>query len=158
MPPSESPAVRRPGTIYIADDNPIFLQGLSRALVAHGYQVHTARDGASMLEMLRSAEADPDLLLLDMMMPEVDGLEVLRVLQGDERLRRLPVILITAATTDELTDLALDPTRIDVLLKPFGLRDLLDRVASRIGGAPAGEGAAREGAAGAGSTEVGEVR
>jgi CheY-like chemotaxis protein len=150
MPPSDPPAARRPATIYIADDNPIFLQGLSRALVAHGYRVRTASDGASMLEMLRSADADPDLLLLDMMMPGVDGLEVLRVLEGDERLRRLPAILITAATTDELTELALDPARIDVLLKPFGLRDLLDRVASRIGGAPAGEGAA-----GAGSTEVG---
>lgn len=150
MPPSDPPAVRRPATIYIADDNPIFLQGLSRALVAHGYSVRTASDGASMLEMLRSADADPDLLLLDMMMPEVDGLEVLRILEGDERLRRLPAILITAATTDELTELALDPARVDVLLKPFGLRDLLDRVASRIGGAPAGKGGA-----GAGSTDVG---
>jgi CheY-like chemotaxis protein len=153
MPPQDSPAVRRPPTIYIADDNAIFLQGLRRAFVAHGYQVRTASDGASMLEMLRSPEADPDLLLLDMMMPEVDGLEVLRLLQADERLRRIPAILLTAATTDELTDLALDPARVDVLLKPFGLGELLDRVASRIGGSPAGKDAA-----GADSIEMGEVR
>ena len=85
-------------TILVADDNPILLQGLSRALVAAGYRVHTVSSGAAIFPFLERAPALPDLLLLDVMMPGMTGLDVLRRLGEDPRWSALPVILITAAS------------------------------------------------------------
>lgn len=83
-------------TILIVDDDPLALQGLQRALAAGGYKVHTADGGASALKMLEEPGIAPDLLLVDVMMPEISGLEVLRRVQAEARRADLPVMLITA--------------------------------------------------------------
>src|SRR5688500_12662687 len=67
-----------PATVFVADDNPSILQGLDRALKVTGYHVRTAVSGRAVLDLLESADTLPDLLLLDVMMPEMSGLEVLR--------------------------------------------------------------------------------
>lgn len=119
-------------TVFVAEDNPILLQGLDRALSANGYRVSTAEDGAAMLKLLVEAETLPDLLLLDVMMPGMTGFEVLEALQSDPRWARLPVMLITAANDEALSAEATRSGAVDVLTKPFRLAELLSRVEMHI--------------------------
>lgn len=125
-----SEAARPAPAIYIAEDNPILLQGLQRAMSAYGYDVTIAHDGPTLLAALEAGDARPDVLLLDLMMPGMSGLEVLSSLRDDVRWRELPVILITAATAEELAGTEAEQEGVDVLLKPFRLGDLLERVAA----------------------------
>lgn len=118
--------------IFVADDNPILLQGISRALSAGGYAVRTAPDGPGLLSMLRDAAEPPDLLLLDVMMPEMSGLDVLREVHGDSRWSDLPVVLITAASDETLPVSALQGGAVDFLTKPFRLGELMARIESHV--------------------------
>lgn len=119
-------------TVFIADDNPAIRQGLDRALTASGYEVSTAPDGPSVLALLAAAPAPPDLLLLDVMMPEMSGLDVLRTLRRDPRWSEIPVVLITATHDGALPVSALRDGAVDFLTKPFRLDELLARVDSHI--------------------------
>ncbi len=88
---------RRVQRIAILEDNPEAVRLLRRVLQAHGeYQIDEAYDGQSGLEMVR--QTPPDLILLDLMMPKMDGFEVLEALKADERLQDIPVIVVTART------------------------------------------------------------
>ena len=122
----------RPVTIFIAEDNPILLQGLDRALSAHGYAVETAPNGAAIMERLSTATTPPDLLLLDVMMPGMTGLEVVEAVHRDPRLTDVPVMLITAAIGEQAPPLS-DGSQVEVLVKPFRLYDLLTRIESYVG-------------------------
>jgi CheY-like chemotaxis protein len=116
-------------TIYLADDNPSLRNGLDRALRAHGYMVRAAADGQELLSFLE--EEIPDLLLLDVMMPGMSGLEVLSRIRADDRWSDLPVLLVTAAAGAELG--SNPPTGSpEVLPKPFRLSDLLHRIESHF--------------------------
>jgi threonine synthase len=86
---------RRVQRIAVLEDNSDAARLLRRVLQAHGeYQIDEAYDGEAGLEMVR--QAPPDLILLDLMMPRMDGFEVLEALKADERLREVPVIVVTA--------------------------------------------------------------
>ena len=86
---------RRVQRIAIIEDNPEAVRLLRRVLQAHGeYQIDEAYDGEAGLEMVR--QAPPDLILLDLMMPKMDGFEVLEALKADECLKEVPVIVVTA--------------------------------------------------------------
>src|SRR5687768_3486691 len=119
-------------TVFVADDNPSILQGLDRALKVTGYHVRTAVSGRGVLDLLEQAEEMPDLLLLDVMMPEMSGLEVLRALRMDPRFVDIPVVLITATNDGALPVSALRDGAVDFLTKPFRLDELLARVASHV--------------------------
>jgi two-component system cell cycle response regulator len=121
-----------PATIFVADDNPSILQGLDRALKVTGYEVRTAVSGRAVLDLLEGAEALPDLLLLDVMMPEMSGLEVLRSLRLDPRWVDIPVVLITATNDGALPVSALRDGAVDFLTKPFRLDELLARVENHV--------------------------
>lgn len=123
--------------VYVAEDNAILLQGLRRALIANGYEVRTASDGTAMLRLLESGDPSPDLLLLDVMMPGMSGVDLLRKLRSSPRWRELPVVLITAATMPDVTEAAAEDPAVELLAKPFRLDDLLDRVARHAGPTPA---------------------
>jgi two-component system, cell cycle response regulator len=122
----------RSATIFVADDNPILLQGLERALTANGYLVQTAETGAALLRLLEANPTTPDLLLLDVMMPEMSGIDVLRHIQADLRWSDLPVVLITAANDDQLPVSALQHGAVDFLTKPFRLGELVARVEAHV--------------------------
>lgn len=125
-------------TVFIAEDNAILLQGLHRALTANGYDVRTAPDGAAMLRLLeRERETPPDLLLLDVMMPALGGVELLGRLRADPAWQRLPVVLLTAATEASVAAAAAADSRAELMIKPFRLSELLETVASYMGGAAA---------------------
>jgi two-component system cell cycle response regulator len=119
-------------TVFVADDNPSILQGLERALRVTGYEVRTASSGRAVLDLLEAAEGPPDLLLLDVMMPEMTGLEVLRHLRTDPRWVDIPVVLITATNDGALPVSALRDGAVDFLTKPFRLDELLARVANHV--------------------------
>jgi len=119
-------------TIFIAEDNPILLQGLDRALSANGYQVETAASGEAVLDLLNQTETPPDLLLLDIMMPGLSGFDVLRTVQAHPGGKDLPVVLITAATDDSVQAAAAAGGAADLLIKPFRLGELLERIETHV--------------------------
>lgn len=120
------------GTVYVADDNPAILQGLERALTTYGYQVQTAPNGARLLDLLEDGGGTPDMLLLDVSMPEMNGMEVLERVRDHPRWRQLPVMFITADRDAGLPASVFDKGAVDFLNKPFRLSELLARIQSHV--------------------------
>ncbi|RWC55233.1 response regulator [Mesorhizobium sp.] len=119
-----------PPRILAVDDTPENLEILRMRLEANGYEVATAADGEEGLA--RARELTPDLILLDIMMPKLDGISVVRMLKHDQSLRSTPVILVTAkADTRDVVE-GLDAGGDDYLTKPFEHRALLARVRSML--------------------------
>ncbi|WP_041283726.1 ATP-binding response regulator [Desulfobacca acetoxidans] len=114
--------------ILIADDNPDNVELLRKRLSAQGYQIAAAFDGEEALQAV--LKENPDLLILDIMMPKLDGYEVLRRLKKQDEYRNLPVILLTAKKEipDKLK--GLDIGADDYITKPFNPQELLARVRS----------------------------
>jgi two-component system cell cycle response regulator len=119
-------------TVFVADDNPAILLGIDRALQNSGYAVRTARNGTEVLRMLQEAPRAPDLVLLDVMMPEMSGIDVLHAIRGEERLSDVPVVLITANNDGDLPVSALRDGAVDFLAKPFRLDELMARVGAHV--------------------------
>ncbi|MUL43906.1 response regulator transcription factor [Streptomonospora sp. PA3] len=114
----------RPSSVLIADDDRAIRDSLDRALRLEGYEVRTAADG---VEALAEVHSEPvDLLVLDVMMPGVDGLGVCRVLrkEGD----RTPILMLTARVETSDRVAGLDAGADDYLPKPFELEELLARL------------------------------
>ncbi|MER8866965.1 response regulator [Mesorhizobium sp. M0751] len=119
-----------PPRILAVDDTPENLEILRMRLEANGYEVATATDGEEGLAKAR--ELTPDLILLDIMMPKLDGISVVRMLKQDISLQAIPVILVTAkADTRDVVE-GLDAGGDDYLTKPFEHRALLARVRSML--------------------------
>ncbi len=105
------------GHILVADDNPVNVDLLTRRLTQQGHRVTSAANGRIALDLLH---AEPfDLLLLDIMMPEMSGFEVLRVLRAEDRLHDLPVIMISALDDVDSVVQCLKLGAVDHLPKPF---------------------------------------
>lgn len=116
--------------ILVVDDEPRNLQLLGTLLRKGGYRVRFAGNGALCLASAR--EQAPDLILLDIMMPGMDGYEVCRALKDDPATQDIPVIFLTAkAQTDEVVD-AFKAGGVDFVTKPFRARELLARVKTHI--------------------------
>lgn len=110
--------------ILLVDDEPAVRQSLVRALSMESYSIRTAADGAEALAAIGAAQ--PDLLILDVLMPGVDGLEVARRLRAGGN--RLPILMLTAREAVEDRVAGLDAGADDYLVKPFALAELLARV------------------------------
>lgn len=115
--------------ILIAEDNPD-MRGLLAMLVGKEFRVRTARNGREALEALR--ERAPDLLLSDVMMPEMSGIDLCRAVKGDEATRRIPVVLVTSKAEREMKIEGLELGADDYVTKPFHPRELLARVRSLV--------------------------
>ena len=111
-------------TVLVAEDDPEIRTALQRILAYEGYAVVTANDGAAALAAV--ADGRPDAVILDVMMPHVDGLAVCRKLRSDGN--RVPILMLTARheTADKVA--GLDAGADDYLAKPFELEELLARV------------------------------
>lgn len=125
----ERPAARRPvapSTILLVDDNPVNLQVLLRTLDGRGHRLLVARDGRAALEIARRAR--PDLVLLDVLMPDLGGFDVCRALKTDEALRGAPVIFLSALgeVSDKVAGLSLGA--VDYITKPIQPEEVLARV------------------------------
>ena len=124
-------------TIMVVDDEAAVRDALRRALELEGYDVELAADGAEALERLVDG-ARPDALLLDVLMPGVDGLEVCRRLRRSGS--RLPVLMLTARAEVSDRVSGLDAGADDYLAKPFALQELLARVRALLRRSGSGEG------------------
>ena len=122
--------MRDPPLILAVDDTPENLEILRMRLEAQGYEVAEAGDGEDGLAKAR--ELRPDLILLDVMMPKIDGIEVVRQLKADPDLRSIPVILVTAKADTKDVVQGLDAGGDDYLTKPFEHSALLARVRSML--------------------------
>jgi len=112
--------------ILVVDDDPDILQFVRLNLELDGFDVDLAGGGREALEM--AAAAPPDLMLLDVMMPEIDGLTVLRRLRSDPGTANIPVIVLTARSLAEDRVKGLDLGADDYITKPFDLEELIARV------------------------------
>jgi adenylate cyclase len=116
--------------ILVVDDTPANIQSLAAILKAQGYQLSVATNGRQALEVV--GKVQPDLILLDVMMPEMDGFETCRQLKANEAWRQIPVIFLTAKT--ETTDIVqgFELGAVDYVAKPFNAHELLARVNTHL--------------------------
>ena len=114
-------------TVLVVDDEPVLRVLMPEILQDEGYAVIDAADGQSMLELLQGVH--PDLVLMDVMMPGVDGREAYQVLRSRADLPNLPVVMMSAAVQPG----RLDPSIAAFLRKPFDLTELVELVAELIG-------------------------
>jgi DNA-binding response OmpR family regulator len=112
--------------ILVVDDESDMVELVSFNLKAEGYDVITASNGLEALNQARSAL--PDLILLDLMLPELDGLAVCEILHRLPSTARIPVIMITAWTSELSRIIGLETGAEDYLTKPFSPRELMLRV------------------------------
>ena len=122
--------MREPPRILIVDDNPANLHILELRLGANGYEIITATDGEEAIEVTRRSQ--PDLVLLDVMMPKMDGIEVCRQLKADPSLPFIPVIMVTAKTDVRDVVAGLEAGGDEYLTKPVDQAALVARVKSML--------------------------
>ena len=112
--------------ILVVDDEAVLVETIAYNLEQAGYQVTTASDGASALEAVRCET--PDLIILDIMLPEMDGLEVCRQLRRESTTSTIPILMLTAKGDEIDKVVGLEVGADDYVTKPFGRRELLARV------------------------------
>lgn len=112
--------------ILVVEDEPDALDLIALNLRNAGFKVIAATDGASALRKVRSEH--PDLLILDLMLPEVDGLEVCKILRRDPDFARLPILMLTARAAEIDRVVGLELGADDYLTKPFSPREMVLRV------------------------------
>src|SRR5699024_390632 len=125
--------VTRPGQgerILLVDDSADMREYIRRLLADRGFAVEAGADGAAALAAARRRK--PDLGLSDVMMPRLDGFGLLAALRGDEALRGLPIILLSARAGEEARVEGLDAGADDYVSKPFTARELLARVRANL--------------------------
>ena len=122
--------MRTPPRILIVDDNPMNVDILQTRLASHGYETITAGDGEEALAIAR--EKQPDLILLDIMMPKMDGMEVCRQLKRDPTLPFMPIILVTAKSESKDIVAGLEAGGDEYLTKPVDQAALVARVKSML--------------------------
>jgi len=117
--------------ICIVDDEPVNIKVVGKYLQIAGYtNFVTTTDSPRAMEMIRAEK--PDVILLDVMMPQVSGLQILREVRSDPRLSHLPVLILTASTDNDTKKSALDLGATDFLAKPVDPADLVPRIRNSI--------------------------
>lgn len=111
--------------ILIVDDNPKYLQD---ALPMYGYEVLVATDGVQALKILAKADVPFDLILLDIMMPNMNGWDTLKSIRKNENTKHIPVIMVTAINEEQKMVSGLKIGADDYIVKPFVLPNLLARI------------------------------
>lgn len=116
--------------VLVADDDPFNLRLLQELCEGVGYRVVTAADGSAVLDVV--ARERPDLILLDVAMPVLDGFEVLRILKSDADLSGIPVVLVTAAGDEESRSRGIELGAEDYVTKPYRVFEIQQRVRNAL--------------------------
>lgn len=114
--------------ILVVDDDPQIVRLVRAYLEQSGYAVSSAADGAGALRLIRSER--PDLVVLDLMLPDRDGWEITRIVRADPAFARTPIIMLTARVEDADKVIGLELGADDYLTKPFNPRELVARIRS----------------------------
>ena len=117
-------------TILVVDDEPPIVQVVGDLLKQHGYKVMEASSGKEALEILKKSK--PNLILLDIMMPGMDGLDVIEKIKSNKNFDKIPVVFLTA-TIDPISRSMGSLASTDYITKPFDNKDLIRRVKNIIG-------------------------
>ena len=117
-------------TVLVADDEPHLLRLVKFRLEREGYRVLTAADGDAALQVARTEQ--PDLCVLDVMMPKRSGFDVLRELRADERFNSTKVIMLTARAQDRDVDAGFSLGADDYVTKPFSPNELRVRISAHL--------------------------
>jgi two-component system, OmpR family, alkaline phosphatase synthesis response regulator PhoP len=119
------------GKILVVDDEIYIVHILDFSLGMEGYEVVTALDGEQAVEKARTEH--PDLIVLDIMMPKLDGYETCKILKGDEATKDIPVILLSAKGRNVDQKIGFEVGADDYITKPFSPRKLVERINSILG-------------------------
>jgi len=119
------------GRILVVDDEIYIVHILDFSLGMEGYEVVTALDGEEALRKVQ--EAKPDLIVLDIMMPKMDGYETCKALKSDAATKDIPVILLSAKGRNVDMQTGYDVGADDYITKPFSPRKLVDRINAMLG-------------------------
>jgi len=114
------------GRIVIIDDEVTTIKIIENMLIRDGYKVYIASDGKSGLEIVKKVK--PNLIILDLVMPQMDGYEVMKILKDDESLKKIPVIMLSIKSEEGDINKGLDLEADDYVTKPFHTRLLLKRI------------------------------
>jgi chemosensory pili system protein ChpA (sensor histidine kinase/response regulator) len=128
---AEVSAALQPPLVLVVDDSLTVRKITTRLLTREGFRVDSAKDGVDALE--RMHDLTPDVVLLDVDMPRMDGFELARVMRSDERLKSVPIIMITSRTADKHRNHALEIGVNVYLGKPYQEQQLLDAIAEQLG-------------------------
>jgi CheY-like chemotaxis protein len=112
--------------VLVVDDDPDIRETLELALGVRGYNVHTASDGAEALEQLRTVQRRPCVILMDLMMPTMNGFDLRNAMASHEDLAAIPVVVVTGGGPGMVERAA--AMRLEVLRKPLDLTDLIETV------------------------------
>lgn len=121
---------KRKPLILVVDDNPQNVQVLAKTLEQENYELAVAMTGKDALDF--AAAEEPDLILLDVMMPEMDGYEVCRILKNSTASANVPVIFLTAKREPDDIVKGFDAGGVDYIIKPFNAHELLARVKTHV--------------------------
>ena len=116
--------------IVIVEDDPFTTHLLSFILELEGYEIHTAKNGEEALDTIKNIM--PDLILLDIIMPVMDGYNVLKKTKTDEKLKHIPVIMLTAKGQEWNIVKGFELGADDYMVKPFSPAELSVRIKKRI--------------------------
>jgi DNA-binding response OmpR family regulator len=117
--------------VLIVDDEADLVSILRFGFEVEGFEVLEANDGESGLA--RAQQAQPDAIILDLMLPKLDGYKVCRMLKFDERYRHIPVIILSARSSEEDRRLALEMGADTYLSKPYDVKELVAHIRRRLG-------------------------
>ena len=128
-PPAADPALA--SRVMIVDDEPVNIKVARKYLQIAGYQNFiTSTDSPAVMELIRVEK--PDVILLDIMMPQVSGLDILKAVRSDAALAHLPVLILTASTDADTKHKALELGATDFLAKPVDPSELVPRVRNAL--------------------------
>lgn len=113
--------------ILFIEDEPDIVMLMQTRLKSRGYEMLSAFDGEEGLKMVQ--EEKPDLILLDVVMPKIDGLTVCSRLKADPQTKHIPIIIVSASGGKDLPERCLAAGADDVIIKPYEAEELLDKIA-----------------------------
>jgi two-component system phosphate regulon response regulator PhoB len=128
--PADKRATAAEPVVLVIDDEPDLLELVKHQLQKEHYEVTTALDGEVALTQAR--RQPPDLVVLDLMLPGIDGLEVCRRLRADPRTMHIPIVMLTAKGEESDAVIGLSQGADDYIRKPFGSKELVARIAARL--------------------------
>jgi two-component system alkaline phosphatase synthesis response regulator PhoP len=116
--------------ILVVDDEPDIVEALAFRLEQEGYVVITAADGLDALDKAR--DESPDLIVLDIMLPKLDGFQVSRMLKFDDHYHDIPIIMLTAKTQDRDVETGMSTGADEYVKKPFDAKTLMDLIRAKL--------------------------